>query len=172
MIFSAVFYQVSLEEHRTIYVLDPFHLKRVNKLYRKYKPIRITQKEHLLIIWNSETTQKTKHLPSLLPNRNSYFSSYKAWKDNYGIQLFKFLKIFPSFWPFGRQYCKNESIHLNPWYHSHNKQIDRLETQVVFFDILAWTWNICYSRRENTLKQQNLVAFVRNYLVKMTLRLF
>ena len=37
-------------------VLGPFHLKRVNKLYRKYKPVRITkQKEHL--IWNSETTQ-------------------------------------------------------------------------------------------------------------------
>ena len=37
-------------------MLDPFHLQRVNKLYRKYKPVRITQKEHLLI-WNTETTQ-------------------------------------------------------------------------------------------------------------------
>ena len=46
-----------------IYLLDPFHLQRVNKLYRKYKPVRITQKEHLLI-WNSETTQKPKHLSS------------------------------------------------------------------------------------------------------------
>ena len=68
-------------------VLDPFHLQRVNKLYRKYKPVKITQKEHMLI-WNSETTQKPKHLSS--PNRSSYFSSYKAWKNNYGIQLFKF----------------------------------------------------------------------------------
>ena len=56
-------------------VLDPFHLQRVNKLYRKYKPVKITQNEQMLI-WNSETTQKPKHLSS--PNRSSYFSSYKA----------------------------------------------------------------------------------------------
>ena len=71
-----------------VYVLDPFHLQRVNKLYWKYKPVKITQKEHMLI-WNSETTQKPKHLSS--PNRSSYFSSYKAWKNNYDMQLFKFL---------------------------------------------------------------------------------
>ena len=47
-----------------MYVLDPFRLQKVNKLYyRKYKPVRITQKEHLLI-WNSETIQKPKHLSS------------------------------------------------------------------------------------------------------------
>ena len=46
-----------------ICVLDLFHLQRVNRLYRKYKPLRITQKEHLLI-WNSEATQKPKHLSS------------------------------------------------------------------------------------------------------------
>ena len=50
-------------------------LQRVNKLYRKYKLVRITQKEHMLI-WNAETTQKPKHLSS--PNRNCYFSSFKA----------------------------------------------------------------------------------------------
>ena len=32
-------------------------------VYRKYKPVRITQKEHLLI-WNPEITQKPKHLSS------------------------------------------------------------------------------------------------------------
>ena len=42
-------------------VLDPFHLQRVSQLYRKYKPVKITQKEHMLI-WNSENTQKPKHL--------------------------------------------------------------------------------------------------------------
>ena len=40
-----------------LYVLDPFHLQRANKLYRKYKPVRITQKEYRLI-WISETSQK------------------------------------------------------------------------------------------------------------------
>ena len=49
-------------------MLDPFHLQRVNKLYGKYKPVRITkQKEHLLI-WNSETTQKV----------NIYLHSYQT----------------------------------------------------------------------------------------------
>ena len=50
-----------------IYVLDAFHFQRVNKLYRKYKPVRITQKEHLLI-WNSETTQ----------NLNIYLHNYQT----------------------------------------------------------------------------------------------
>ena len=54
-------------------VLDPFHLKMVNNLYQKYKPVRITQKEHMLI-WNAETTQKPKHLSS----------------PNHAMQLFKF----------------------------------------------------------------------------------
>ena len=40
-----------------LYKLDPFHLQRVNKLYRKYKPVRITQQKEHLLIWNSETTQ-------------------------------------------------------------------------------------------------------------------
>ena len=50
-----MYYRVSLEGYQTICV-GSFHLQRANKLYRKYKPVRITQKEHLLI-WNSETTQ-------------------------------------------------------------------------------------------------------------------
>ena len=95
-------------------------------------------------------------------------NSYKAWKNNYGMQLFK---IFPSFWIFGQQYYKNESIHLDSLHHSYKKQIDSLETQVVFVDIFAWTWNIWRSRTENTSKQQKMVAFVRNCLVKITLRL-
>ena len=134
-------------------MLDPFHLQRTNKIYRKYKPVRITQKEHLLIL-NSEANQN--------------LNSYEAWKNNYGMQLFK---IFPSFWIFGQQYYKNESIHLDSWHHSYKKQIDSLETQVVFVDIFAWTWNIWRSRTENTSKQQKMVAFVRNCLVKITLRL-
>ena len=43
-----------------------------------------------MLIWNSETTQKPKHLFS--PNRNSYFCGYKAWKNNPGMQLFKFFR--------------------------------------------------------------------------------
>ena len=39
-----------------IYMLHPFHLKRFNKQYRKYKPVRITQNEHLLEFRNYPKT--------------------------------------------------------------------------------------------------------------------
>ena len=38
-------------------MLDPIHLQKVNKLYRNYKLVRITQQKEHLLIWNSETTQ-------------------------------------------------------------------------------------------------------------------
>ena len=60
------------------------------------------------------------------------------------MQLNIFLKIFPSFWTFSQQYYKNESTHLNSWHHSHKKQEDDLETQIVFVDIFTWNWNICF----------------------------
>ena len=51
------------------WVLSPFHLQKVNKLYQKYNqsgsPSK--QKEHLLI-WNSETTQ----------NLNIYLHNYQT----------------------------------------------------------------------------------------------
>ena len=125
------------------------------------------------ICWyGTQKYPKSKHLSSQLPNRNSYFSSYKAWKNNHGMQLFIFFLIFPAFWTFSQQYYKNESIHLNSWHHSHKKQIDCLETVVILVDIFTWTWNIWGSRTENTSKQRQMVAFVRICLVKMTLRLF
>ena len=39
-------------------------------------------------------------------------------------------------------------------------------------DIFVWTWNIWDDRTENTSKQWKMVALERNWLVKMTLRLF
>ena len=152
-------------------MLDPSHFQRVNKLYQKYKPVRITQKEHLLI-WNSETTQ---NLNIYLYNYQTETAIFLATKHEKAIMAYSYLnfkKIFPSFWTFGQQYYKNESIHLNSWHLSHKKQIDSLETQVIFADILAWTWNIWYGLTENTSKQQAMVAFVRNCLFKMTLTLF
>ena len=38
-------------------MLDPFHLQRVNKLYRKFKQVRIPQQKEHLLTWNSETTR-------------------------------------------------------------------------------------------------------------------
>ena len=66
-----------------------------------------------------------------------------------------FSKIFPSFWTFGQPYYKNESIHLNSWRHSRKKQIDSLETQVVFVDIFAWTWNIWVAVQKIHKNSQN-----------------
>ena len=100
-------------------VLDPFHLQMVNKLYRKYKPVKITQKEHMLI-WNSETTQKPKHLSS--PKRSSYFLATKHEKT---IMACSYL---------------NFSV----------QKINQILKH----------------------KQQKMVAFLKNCLVKMTLRLF
>ena len=127
-------------------MLDPFHLQRANKLYWKYKPVRITQKEHLLIvIWNSETTQNLNIYLHNYQTETAIFSSYKAWKNNYGMQLFNFFKIFPSFQTFGQQYYKNESIHLNSL---------ELNSLNFFVDIFAWTWNIYGSHTEKASKQQ------------------
>ena len=93
----------------------------------KYKPVRITQKEHLLI-WNSETAQN--YLYSY-QTETAIFSSYKAWKSNYGIQLFKSLKnisFISNFWP----------AILLKWKYSSKF----MEAQVVFVDIFAWTWTV------------------------------
>ena len=69
-------------------MLDPFHLQRVNKLYRKYRPVKVTQKEHMLI-WNSE-------LPK---NLNIYLHQteaaiFLATKHEKIIMAYSYLKFF------------------------------------------------------------------------------
>ena len=49
-------------------MLGPFHFQRVNKLYQKYKPVRITQQKEHMLQWNSETTQ----------NLNIYLHNYQT----------------------------------------------------------------------------------------------
>ena len=85
-----------------------------------------------------------------------------------------FYKYFLHFEFLPRNTIKNESIHLNSWYHSDNKQKDSLETRVVLliFSLELEILNIWGSRKDNTSKPRKMVAFVRNCLVKMTLRLF
>ena len=86
---------------------------------RKYKPVRITQEKEHLLIWNSETNQSLNiYLHDYQTETAIFLGTKHAWKNNYGMQLFKF-------------------------FHT-----------------------------ENTSKQQKIVAFLRNCLVKMTLRLF
>ena len=148
-------------------MLGPFHLQRVNKLYRKYAPVRITQQKEHLLIWNSETTQNLNIYLHNYQTETAIFLATKHEKTIMACGYLNYFKIFPSFWTFGQQYSKNESIHLNSW-----KQKNALETLAIFVDIFAWTWNIWDSHTENTSKQQKMVAFVRNCLTKMTLRLF
>ena len=102
----------------TLYVLGPFHLQRVSKLYRKYKPVRITQQEHLLI-WNSETTQ---NLNIYLHNYQTETAIFLATKHEKAIMACSYLNF------------SIQEIHQNS---------------------KKW-W----------------LAFVKNYLVKMTLKLF
>ena len=119
LIFSAVFYQVSLEGHQTIYMCCSLFVCKGSTSYIESINQSVSLKKN--IYWYG-----TQKLPKILniylrnyqTETASYFSSYKTWKSNYGMQLFKF-------------------------FHT-----------------------------ENTSKQQKMMSFVRNCLVKMTLRLF
>ena len=70
MIFGAVYCQVSLEGNETIFVGSfPFAKgQQLNKLYWRYKPVRIQPAKKNLLIWNSETTQ----------NLNIYLHNYET----------------------------------------------------------------------------------------------
>ena len=83
-----------------LYVLDPFYLQKANKLYRKYKPVRTTQKEHLLI-WNSKTTQNLNIYLYNYQTETAIFLTAKHEKTIMVCSYLNFLKIFPSFWTFG-----------------------------------------------------------------------
>ena len=72
-------------------MLGPFHLQRVNKLYRKYTPVRITQQKEHLLIWNSETAQNVNIYLHNYQTQTAIFLATKHEKSNwYGMQLFKF----------------------------------------------------------------------------------
>ena len=92
-------------------------MQRVNKLYRKYKPVRITQQKEHLLIWNSETTQNLNIYLHNYQTETAIFLATKHEKIIMACSYLNLLKIFPSFQTFGHQYYKNESIHLNSWKH-------------------------------------------------------
>ena len=66
LIFSAVYYRVSIERYQTT-CAGSFSVLKGRKLYRKYKSVRITQEKEHLLIWNWETTQ----------NLNIYLHNYQ-----------------------------------------------------------------------------------------------
>ena len=69
MIFSAVYYWVSLERYQTIFAgYLSFAKGRVKKRYRRSESARVTQQKEHLLIWNSETTQ----------NLNIYLYNYQT----------------------------------------------------------------------------------------------
>ena len=71
--------------------MDPFHLQRVNKLYQKYKPVRITQQKEHLLIWNSETTQ---NLNIYLHNYQTETAIFLATKHEKTIMACSYLNFF------------------------------------------------------------------------------
>ena len=82
----------------------------------------------------------TQNLNIYLYNYQIETAIFLATKHEKTIMICSYLnlkKIFPWFWTLGKQYYKNESIHLNPWHHIHKKLIDSLEIQVVFIDIFT-----------------------------------
>ena len=72
-------------------MLGTFHLQRVNKLYRKYKPVRVTQQKEHLLICNSETTQNLNIYLHNYQTKTAIFIATKHEQNNwYAMQLFKF----------------------------------------------------------------------------------
>ena len=70
-------------------MLGPFHLQRVNKLYRKYAPVRITQQKEHQLIWNSETTQNLNIYLHNYQTQTAIFLATKHEKKNwYEMQLY------------------------------------------------------------------------------------
>ena len=67
-------------------MLDPFHLQTVNKLYRKHKPVRIIQKEHLLILG---TRKLPKNLNIYLRNHQTETTIFLATKHEKAITMAK-----------------------------------------------------------------------------------
>ena len=56
-------------------------------LFESINQVRITQQKELLLTWNSETTQNINIYRHNITTKQK--SSYKAWKKNYGMQLFE-----------------------------------------------------------------------------------
>ena len=79
-----------------LYALDLFHLQRASKLHRKYKPVRNTQKDHLLI-WNLETTQNLNIYLYNYQTETTIFLATQHEKQVMACSYIDFLKIFPSF---------------------------------------------------------------------------
>ena len=84
--FSAVYYRVSLGVHQTIAMC---WILFICKGQTSQGPPKRTSGDMKL-----RNYPKSKDLSLELPYRNRYFYSFKAWKNNYGMQLFKLFKNF------------------------------------------------------------------------------
>ena len=133
----------------------------------KTKPVKITQKEHLLI-WNSETSQNLNIYVYNYQTETAICPSTNNEKTIMTCSCFNFL-YFLHFELLASNTIKNESICLNSWHHSHKKQ--KMETGVI---LLIFCVNLKYLGLlyREYIKTANNGAFVRNFLMKMSLRLF
>ena len=99
----------------------------------KTKPVKITQKEHLLI-WNSETSQNLNIYVYNYQTETAIFPSTNNEKTIMTCSCFNFL-YFLHFELLASNTIKNESICLNSWHHSHKKQ--KMETGVILLIFLC-----------------------------------
>ena len=102
---------------------------------RIYVTVKITQKEHLLI-WNSDITQNLKIYLYDCRIERAIFLAAKHEKTIMGGSYLVFYKYFLHFENLASNTIKDESINLNSWHHSHKKQKNSLETQVVLLIFL------------------------------------
>ena len=86
-----MYYRILLEGYQIICVRSFSFAKRQQAFESiNQNAIKITQKEHLLI-WNSETTQNLNIYLYNYQTETAIFLATKHEKNNYGMQLFKFL---------------------------------------------------------------------------------
>ena len=90
-----MYYRISLEGYQ-ITCVRPFSFAKDQQAFEiMYKPVnihtvKIIQKEHLLI-WNSETTQNLNIYLYNYQTETAIFLATKHEKNNYDMQLYKFL---------------------------------------------------------------------------------
>ena len=130
--------------------------------FRKYEPpvntVKITQEEHLLI-WNSESTQNLNNDLYNYQTETAIFLATNHEKTIMACSYLIFYKYFLHFELLASNTIKNESIHLNSWHHSHKKQKNSLETQVLqlIFSLELKIYGVAVQRIHQNSKKWQLL---------------
>ena len=118
-------------------MLDPFHLQRATKLFKVYINQSVYSQDHPKRT-SADTEETTQNLNIYLYNYQTETAIFLATKHKKTIMACSYLifcRYFLHFELLASSTIKYESIHLNSWHHSHKKQKNSLETQVVLLSI-------------------------------------